>query len=359
MHMLSYLKLNRMPPVEVVGGKKFYRGRDIFSLILPEGLNLKFPSKLCSSAKEKCDFEIEPIDKEVYIINGKMTHGTIDEAAVGSFSGEIIDKIFRKYGSEEAAQFIDRMTRLGVAFISGRGFSTGINDYDIPESAIARIEEISQQAIERTDKLVETYRAGQLQPAPGRSVEDTLEIEILSTTGSVRDESGKIASAFLGLSNPSVIMARSGARAKMLNISEVAGMVGQQSVRGGRLNRGYYGRTLPHFKTEDIGAMARGFVKSSYKEGLNPLEYFMHSIGGREGLVDIAVRTSRSGYMQRRLINAFEDLKVDDSLRVQDTVGAVIQFKYGEDGVDPTRSDKGETVDVDYLAFDLENEEVQ
>ena len=358
-HMLSYLKLNRMPPVEVVGGKKFYRGRDIFSLILPEGLNLKFPSKLCSSAKEKCDFEIEPIDKEVYIINGKMTHGTIDEAAVGSFSGEIIDKIFRKYGSEEAAQFIDRMTRLGVAFISGRGFSTGINDYDIPESAIARIEEISQQAIDRTDKLVETYRAGQLQPAPGRSVEDTLEIEILSTTGSVRDESGKIASAFLGLSNPSVIMARSGARAKMLNISEVAGMVGQQSVRGGRLNRGYYGRTLPHFKTEDIGAMARGFVKSSYKEGLNPLEYFMHSIGGREGLVDIAVRTSRSGYMQRRLINAFEDLKVDDSLRVQDTVGAVIQFKYGEDGVDPTRSDKGETVDVDYLAFDLENEEVQ
>ncbi len=175
----------------------------------------------------------------------------------------------------------------------------------------------------------------------------------------VRDESGKIASAYLGLNNPSVIMARSGARAKMLNISEVAGMVGQQSVRGGRLNRGYYGRTLPHFKVNDIGALARGFVQSSYKEGLNPLEYFMHSIGGREGLVDIAVRTSRSGYMQRRLINAFEDLKVDNDLRVQDTIGAVIQFKYGEDGVDPTRSDRGETVDVDYNAFDLEQEAEQ
>ncbi|EQD52461.1 protein containing RNA polymerase Rpb1, domain 4, partial [mine drainage metagenome] len=160
-------------------------------------------------------------------------------------------------------------------------------------------------------------------------VEETLEINILGITGEVRDESGKIASSFLGLNIPSVIMARSGARAKMLNISEVAGMVGQQSVRGGRINRGYYRRTLPHFLMGDIGASARGFVKSSYKSGLAPLEYFLHSIGGREGLVDIAVRTSRSGYMQRRLINAFEDLKVDESKRVRDTIGSIIQFTYG------------------------------
>jgi DNA-directed RNA polymerase subunit A' len=151
-------------------------------------------------------------------------------------------------------------------------------------------------------------------------------------------------------------MARSGARAKMLNISEVAGMVGQQSVRGGRINRGYSGRTLPHFQRGDIGADARGFVKSSYKKGLEPLEYFLHSIGGREGLVDIAVRTSRSGYMQRRLINAFEDLKVDEKMRVEDTVGAIIQFKYGEDGVDPTKSDHGKTLDLDSVIMDEENE---
>ena len=357
-HMVSYLELNKMPEPVVVEGKKFYHGRDLFSLILPEGLNLRFSSKLCSSAREKCEYEDDPEDKYVTIINGQMIHGTIDEAAIGSFSGVIIDRIFRKYGPEATAKFIDSMTRLGVGFLSMRGFSTGISDYDIPESAIARIEEISNGAIERTDKFVETYRNGELMPSPGRSVEDTLEIEILSTTGQARDESGKIASNFLGLTNPSVIMARSGARAKMLNISEVAGMVGQQSVRGGRLNRGYYGRTLPHFKQGDLGATARGFVKSSYMSGLNPLEYFMHSIGGREGLVDIAVRTSRSGYMQRRLINAFEDLKVNESLRVEDTVGAVIQFKYGEDGVDPTKSDKGKTIDVAYHAYDVEHQEV-
>src|SRR5579875_890361 len=269
-HMLSYLDIDELPKPEIADGKVYFRGRDIFSLILPKGLNLKFPSKLCSSAKEVCEYEQEPEDRNVVIIDGKMVHGTIDEAAVGSFSGEIIDKIFRKYGPEETARFIDRMTRLGVGFLSLRGFTTGIEDYDIPESAIARIEEVAEDAIKRTEKLIDTYKKGLLQPQPGRSVEDTLEIEILSTTGQARDESGKIASAYLGLNNPSVIMARSGARAKMLNISEVAGMVGQQSVRGGRLNRGYYNRTLPHFKAGDIGAAARGFVKSSYKAGLNP-----------------------------------------------------------------------------------------
>ncbi|EQD36070.1 RNA polymerase II largest subunit, partial [mine drainage metagenome] len=212
-------------------------------------------------------------------------------------------------------------TRLGVAFISYRGFSTGIGDYDLPENAISDILQVSNEAVEKVGKYIEIYKAGQFQSSPGRSIEETLEIEIMSITGHARDESGKIASTYLGLTNPSVIMARSGARAKMLNISEVAGMVGQQSVRGERLNRGYTQRTLPHFQKGDIGANARGFVKSSYKDGLNPIEYFMHSIGGREGLVDIAVRTSRSGYMQRRLINAFEDLKVDEKRRVTDTVG--------------------------------------
>jgi DNA-directed RNA polymerase subunit A' len=290
----------------------------------------------------------------VIIEDGKMVSGTIDEAAIGPFSGIIIDKIFRKFGSSEASRFIDRMTRLAVGFISMRGFSTGIDDYDIPQSAVQRIKEISTGAITRIEKLIETYNNHLMQSLPGRSLEETLEIEILSETGRVRDESGKIASAFLGLNNPSVIMARSGARAKMLNISEVAGMVGQQSVRGGRINRGYYQRTLSHFKPGDIGANSRGFVKSSYKSGLNPLEYFLHSIGGREGLVDIAVRTSRSGYMQRRLINAFEDLKVDERSRVEDTVGSIIQFKYGDDGIDPTRSEKGETVDIEDMIFNLQ-----
>jgi DNA-directed RNA polymerase subunit A' len=126
----------------------------------------------------------------------------------------------------------------------------------------------------------------------------------------------------------------------------MAGCVGQQAVRGERISRGYQNRTLPHFKRGDLGAAAKGFVKSSYKTGLSPVEYFFHSMGGREGLVDTAVRTSRSGYMQRRLINALEDLKVEYDGTVRNTVGTIIQFDYGEDGVDPTRSLRGKSVNL-------------
>jgi len=97
----------------------------------------------------------------------------------------------------------------------------------------------------------------------------------------------------------------------------------------------------------DLGAAAKGFVKSSYKKGLNATEYFFHSMGGREGLVDTAVRTSRSGYMQRRLINALEDIKVLPDRTVRNTSGTIVQFRYGEDGIDSSRSVRSEPVDYD------------
>jgi DNA-directed RNA polymerase subunit A' len=143
----------------------------------------------------------------------------------------------------------------------------------------------------------------------------------------------------------------------MLNLSQMAGCIGQQAVRGERLGRGYQDRTLPHFQRGDRGADAKGFVKSCYKSGLNPTEYFFHSMGGREGLVDTAVRTSRSGYMQRRLINALEDLKVKSDGSVRNTYGTVIQFKFGDDGIDPARSIQGKAVDLDEIITDVMGKE--
>jgi DNA-directed RNA polymerase subunit A' len=171
-------------------------------------------------------------------------------------------------------------------------------------------------------------------------------MEIMRVTGKARDQTGEIAGRQLGMDNSAVIMAKSGARGSMLNLSQMAGCVGQQAVRGERIHRGYKERTLPHFPRGDLGAEAKGFVSSSYKKGLTPTEYFFHSMGGREGLVDTAVRTSRSGYMQRRLINALENLKLENDGTVRTTYGNIIQFSYGEDGVDPTKSVHGGAVDV-------------
>ncbi|HIP85506.1 MAG TPA: DNA-directed RNA polymerase subunit A', partial [Pyrodictium sp.] len=143
------------------------------------------------------------------------------------------------------------------------------------------------------------------------------------------------------------IMARTGARGNELNITQMAALLGQQSVRGERIYRGYRDRYLPHFRSGDLGAAARGFVYSSFYEGLSPIEVFFHAAGGREGLVDTAVRTSQSGYMQRRLINALQDLRVeyDGTTRLPD--GTIVQFVYGEDGVDPMKSAHGKAVNID------------
>jgi DNA-directed RNA polymerase subunit A' len=248
--------------------------------------------------------------------------------------------------SRAAREFLDKITRLAIASAMLLGFTTGIGDEDIPSEAKDRIAEVLDEARGKVEKLIEVYNAGELEPLPGRSLRETLEMRVMEVLAESRDIAGSIAEKYLGLDNHAVIMARIGARGSMLNLTQMAACVGQQSVRGERISRGYRGRTLPHYKRGDLGAGARGFVSSSYKSGLKPLEFFFHAMGGREGLVDTAVRTAQSGYLQRRLINALQDLRVEYDGTVRDDREAIVQFSYGEDGADPARSDKGESVNV-------------
>jgi DNA-directed RNA polymerase subunit A' len=141
-------------------------------------------------------------------------------------------------------------------------------------------------------------------------------------------------------------MASTGARGSTLNIGQMTAALGQQSIRGKRIQKGYHNRALSHYKPRDNNPDARGFVKSNYRDGLSPLEFFFHAMGGREGLVDTAVRTQQSGYMQRRLINALEHLKIEYDQTVRDPHGNIIQYVYGEDGIDPAKSDHGEAVNI-------------
>jgi DNA-directed RNA polymerase subunit A' len=139
----------------------------------------------------------------------------------------------------------------------------------------------------------------------------------------------------------------------MLNLTQMAGCVGQQAVRGERINRGYENRTLSHFEENDLSADAHGFVEHSYREGLNPKEFFFHAMGGREGLVDTAVRTSKSGYLQRRLINALSELETQYDGTVRDTSDTIVQFEFGEDGTSPVEVSSSEdeaAVNVEEIA---------
>ncbi|HTT25965.1 MAG TPA: DNA-directed RNA polymerase subunit A', partial [Thermoplasmata archaeon] len=347
-YLLSKLRYPVPPPAGTdKESGEYWTGKQLFSLTLPTDLNLEFRSNIWN----RCDCPPTACKHDAYVVieAGVLKAGTIDAKAIAFQKGAILDAIARNYGMVRAREFLDQMSRLSITAIGLRGLSTGIDDEDVPETARKEIAGALLAARVKVTELVEQYRKGELEQMPGRSLEETLEVMVRRDLGRARDMAGDIAGRYLGLENPAVILAKSGARGSMLNLTQMAGAVGQQSVRGERLLRGYYGRTLPHFARGDLGADARGFVSSSYKQGLSPTEYFFHSMGGREGLVDTAVRTSRSGYMQRRLINALEDLNVAEDGTVRNTAGTIIEYRYGEDGIDPSRSYQGAPVPLDEI----------
>ena len=318
-------------------GTPYWSGRTLFSELLPKGLDLEFTSSAGDTVR---------------IDDGQLTAGTVDEDAVGAFGGEIVDSIAKQFGKTRARQFVNEVSSLAVRTIMHFGFSIAIDDESIPPEAQQRIDETVGDAYDRVEQLIETYRAGELDSLPGRTVDETLEMKIMQTLGKARDNAGDIAEEHFADDNPAVVMAESGARGSMLNLTQMAGCVGQQAVRGERINRGYEDRTLSHYQTDDLSADARGFVEHSYTDGLNPREFFFHAMGGREGLVDTAVRTSKSGYLQRRLINALSELETQYDGTVRNTSDTIVQFEFGEDGTSPVEvsSSADYSVDVEGVA---------
>ncbi len=330
-------------------GVDYWSGKRIFSMLLPKDLNLTYKAKICRGCS-RCKQEECDVDAYVVIKDGVLKSGVIDAKSFKALERcVLLDRIAKEYGVEAAREFIDRVTRLSIATTLMFGFTTGLDDEDIPARAKEEIKNVLEEAKKKVQELVASYLRGELEPAPGRTLRETLERTIMKVLAEGRDEAGMIAEKHLGMNNHAVVMARTGARGSMLNLTQMAACVGQQSVRGERISRGYKGRTLPHFRAGDLGAEARGFVSASYKGGLKPLEFFFHAMGGREGLVDTAVRTAQSGYLQRRLINALQDLRVEYDETVRDDKEKIIQFRYGEDGANPARVEAGKCVNVERI----------
>ncbi|ADB59254.1 DNA-directed RNA polymerase subunit A' [Haloterrigena turkmenica DSM 5511] len=318
-------------------GEPFWTGYDVFSELLPDDLDLEFTGT---------------VGEPVVIEDGQLIEGTIAEDEVGEFGGEIVDTITKVYGNTRARIFINEVSTLAMRAIMHFGFSIGIDDETIPEEAQSRIDETIEDANDRVEELIEAYENNELESLPGRTIDETLEMKIMQTLSRARDNAGNIADEHFDDENPAVVMANSGARGSMLNLTQMAGAVGQQAVRGERINRGYEDRTLSHYEQNDLSAEAHGFVENSYTSGLTPREFFFHAMGGREGLVDTAVRTSKSGYLQRRLINALHELETQYDGTVRDSSDTIIQFEFGEDGTSPVKvssSDEND-IDVDQIA---------
>ncbi len=326
-----------------------WTGKQIFSLFLPKGFNYALKATICRGCS-RCLREECPYDGYVVIKNGVLASGVIDRSSIGAEQSEsILHRIIKDYSTHAGREFLNRICRLLNHFVTMRGFTYSFDELELSRGAQHRIRKMIGDKEERIQRLIKDYQEGTLPRLPGQTLQESFEIYVMNELAKARDNAGRIAETDLDVENSGMTMTRTGARGSILNIGQMTACVGQQSVRGKRIVRGYLERALPHFQVGDPSPKARGFVYSSYREGLDPIEFFFHAMGGREGLVDTAVRTQQSGYMQRRLINALEHLRIEYDGTVRNSMGDIVQFRFGEDGVDPAKSDHGKAVNVGRL----------
>lgn len=316
-------------------GKKIlaFTGKGLFSLALP--LDFHYENRNEADATE-------PV---VRIYRGVLYEGAINKNDVGGSANSIIQLLYKEYGKDITATFIDNVQFLANAWLTFAGFTVGIKDClaSREEEILSVVEKcfLEAKGIEET-----TYHEG------------IREARVNGALSKARDIGLRIAKNALEPTNNFLATVNSGSKGDFFNIAQITGLLGQQNLSGKRipkhLNRGR--RTLPHYPlsvkdmTKEMDYESRGFIRHSFIHGLNPQEFYFHAMTGREGITDTAMGTSKSGYIQRRIVKVMEDISVKYDHTVRNLDGNIYQFTYNEDGIDPAEAQvkKGEN-----LAFDV------
>ena len=316
--------------------KAIVTGKEVFSVLLPDDFDYNGHSRLCDRSKDKCDKE-----SHVVIEKGKLIMGVMDRNSIGEESGLMLRNIHQKYGKDYSIDILGKIFRLGIEYLFRNGFTSALSDTDLPEQSKLKIKDELDAAKRDVNSLIAQFNEGKLETFPGKTMQETLELRILEVLNKARNETGRIVANNADKSSHTMIMAESGARGNLLNLAQMAACVGQQAMRGKRIENGFERRTLSHFKKDDLSPDAHGFISNGFKTGLTPSEFFFGSMTGRDSLMDTALRTPKSGYLYRRLSNAMQDLKVEYDYTVRDASRKIIQFEYGEDGIDVSKSENG------------------
>jgi DNA-directed RNA polymerase II subunit RPB1 len=209
------------------------------------------------------------------------------------------------------------------------GFSVGISDLISNEQTATRISQVILDKKKEVANIIDQIHLGIFENKSGRPNDEYFESEINNILNKATSDAGKIAMEQLSANNRFVTIVKSGSKGSILNISQMISCLGQQNVDNKRVPYSFLNRTLPHFKQFDDSPGARGFVENSFISGLTPIELFHHAQGGRTGLIDTAVKTSQTGYIQRRLVKGLEDIKVCYDKTVRNNKDKIIQFTYG------------------------------
>ena len=328
MNMLMYF--NEVNPGELLD-KETISSFDILSQILPP-LTLKHKNKLFGD-----DEDFGSSNNVLDIKNGQMYRGQLDKGIFGSGTKGLLQRITNDFGNIAAMHFIDNFQNIITSYMRSSAYSVGISDLIAnKKTSDAIVEKITHKKQDVVDLLHQT-QLGVFSNKTGKTNHEELESQVNGILNEAAAESGKIGRKNLEQDNRFVIMVNAGSKGSDLNISQMISCLGQQNVDGKRIPYGFDNRTLPHFKKYDDSPSARGFVENSFIGGLTPEELFFHAMGGRVGLIDTAVKTSQTGYIQRRLIKGMEDFKVEYDMTVRNHHGKIVQFNYGGDSFDTVR----------------------
>ncbi|OBZ66630.1 DNA-directed RNA polymerase III subunit rpc1 [Grifola frondosa] len=351
-----------IPPPSIWKPVRLWTGKQIFNVLMRPNKR----SKVFVNVESKCNKEqkpdkkhfprieepapdLSPNDGWLVIVNSEIMCGVMDKATVGSGKKKsVFGVIMRDYGPHEAAAAMNRLAKLCARYLANYGFSLGINDVIPGPELSQKKDSMVEKAYVDCQDLIMRAKKGLLENKPGCDQEQTLEAMISAVLSKVRDNVGEICMKELSRHNAPLIMATCGSKGSVINVSQMVACVGQQIIAGHRVPDGFQDRSLPHFPKKSREPPSKGFVRNSFYTGLSPTEFLFHAISGREGLVDTAVKTAETGYMQRRLMKALEDLVTHYDSSVRNAVGGVVQFRYGDDGLDPACLE-GDAQPVEYL----------
>lgn len=327
-----------LPEPEVRDGRYVrWTGRQIYSVILP-------PISLSANPKN------ESVDR-VVIENGIMKSGRVDKGV----SGKIVKAIHSEFGSKVTERYMNDLQRLISRYLVKSGFSVGVSDLVVHPDIVKKNRESILETRGKEVELSKKIHLNILEDVAG-DMSAVYDSEVAKLTGDLNTKLEKQVIKNLDYrDNRVAFMVASGAKGKDTNIKQMMVALGQQTIDGGRVPINFTDRTHPAYPRYENGMESRGFVSSNFREGLHPAEFYFHAMSGRVGLIDTAVKTATSGYLQRKLVKAMEDLKTYGDGTIRDSTGEIIEFLYGGDMFDST---KLEIYGMDKLPLRLVTQEV-
>ncbi|KRY70126.1 DNA-directed RNA polymerase II subunit RPB1, partial [Trichinella pseudospiralis] len=325
----------KMPIPTIVKPKPLWTGKQLFSMIIPGNVNLVRTHSTHPDDEDNGPYKwISPGDTKVLIEHGQLLSGILCKKTLGASAGSLMHIVTLELGCYTAASFYSDIQVVVNTWLLTEGHSIGIGDTIADQATYLEIKDTIHRAKQDVIDVIERAHNDELEATPGNTLRDTFENSVNRILNDARDKTGASAQRSLSEFNNFKAMVVAGSKGSKINISQVIACVGQQNVEGKRIPFGFRHRTLPHFIKDDYGPESRGFVENSYLAGLTPSEFFFHTMGGREGLIDTAVKTAETGYIQRRLIKAMESVMVAYDGTVRNATGQLVQLRYGEDGLD-------------------------